>query len=82
MEAASRRLQEERKKQDEIRKQIALLQAQLVDSPDEEQNPVAGVKRKQGHTNIANSRGSSSILAPPTPSPKSTYIYHIMVDVL
>ncbi|KAM6490657.1 hypothetical protein JOM56_014000 [Amanita muscaria] len=81
MESASHRLQEEQRKQDEIRKQIALLQAQLVELPDEEQSPVAGVKRKQGHTHNANSRGSPSVLAPASPSPKKKRKLEIARDV-
>jgi minichromosome maintenance protein 10 len=67
MESSSRRFQEDRKKQDELRKQIASLQAQLVDLPDEvPRSPArAGSKKRQGDS----SRGT--ILAPPTPSPKS-----------
>ncbi|KAK2462015.1 hypothetical protein APHAL10511_006478 [Amanita phalloides] len=60
------RHQEERKKQDEIRRQINLLQAQLVDLPDEEpKSPtMTGSKRRQEID------GQGAVLAPSTPSPK------------
>ena len=69
MESSSRRFEEDRKKQDELRKQIASLQAQLVDLPDEVPRSPArvGSKRRQGNSS------QGTILAPPTPSPKSEF---------
>ena len=62
MISSSSRAAEEQKKQAEIRKQIALLQAQLKDSPDDGSGNVSqsSSKRKQA---------SDTLLAPATPSP-------------
>jgi len=62
MESSSSRLEQEKRKQAEIRKQIALLQAQLVDTPDINVgfHTPSSPKRKQPEP---------TLLAPPTPSP-------------
>ncbi|KAF8624888.1 hypothetical protein AX15_005756 [Amanita polypyramis BW_CC] len=60
MESSSRRVQEQRKRQDEIREKIALLQAQLVDLPDEDRPK----RKSEGKPSRA------TVLAPATPSPK------------
>lgn len=62
MDSSSSRLEVERRKQAEIRKQIALLEAQLVDIPGQDINtyPPASPKRKQSE---------EALLAPATPSP-------------
>ena len=73
MESSSRKLQEEQKKQDEIRKQIALLQSQLVDLADEEPRSPARTGSKRTQDSEGNSNHRDTILAPPTPSPKSEF---------
>lgn len=73
MESSSRKLQEERKRQDEIRKQIALLQTQLVDLPNEEPEIPTVSRPKRRQENEGSSSRQGAILAPPTPSPKSEY---------
>lgn len=63
MDSSSSRLEEEQRKQVEIRKQIALLQAQLVDIPSQGSialPPLSSPKRK--HPEV-------TCLAPATPSP-------------
>ncbi|KIL58100.1 hypothetical protein M378DRAFT_170983 [Amanita muscaria Koide BX008] len=66
-----------------MRLQTPFIDTRTATSADEvqEQCSESRGKRKQGHTNIANSRGSTSILAPATPLPKSAYFYPIIADV-
>lgn len=68
MESSSSRLEEERRRQDDLRKQIASLQAQLKEIPKdplvvpEPGSPVSTPKRKP-------SDAGPLLLVPPTPSP-------------
>ncbi|KAF8630273.1 hypothetical protein AX17_005459 [Amanita inopinata Kibby_2008] len=70
MESSSHRTNEERKKQSEIRKQIALLQAQLVDLPDGDEAVSPKPTRTKRKVERADSNAGGTVLAPPTPSPK------------
>jgi hypothetical protein len=71
MDSSSSRLEEAQRKQAEIRNQIALLQAQLVDVPDQGNSPLpmlSSPKRKQP---------AETYLAPATPSPSELTLWHI-----
>ncbi|PFH53007.1 hypothetical protein AMATHDRAFT_73817 [Amanita thiersii Skay4041] len=74
MESSTHRAQEAQRKQEEIRKQIALLQAQLVALPEGDFDDVsvptsaAGMKRKSIRRETT---ANAMVLAPPTPSPKN-----------
>jgi hypothetical protein len=64
MDSSSSRQQEEQRKQAEIRKQIAVLQAQLADIPNIATPAPLSPKRKQGE---------ETCLAPATPSPSEPH---------
>jgi minichromosome maintenance protein 10 len=69
MDSSSSRQEEEQGRQAEIRKQIALLQAQLVDNYSQGTSPLpplSSPKRKQR---------DETCLAPATPSPSEPYIH-------
>lgn len=63
MESSSGRLEEERRKQEELKKQIAFLQAQLVELPDDAPAAKAPTSPKRKNP-------EPILLAPATPSPK------------
>ncbi|OCH85041.1 hypothetical protein OBBRIDRAFT_343267 [Obba rivulosa] len=69
MESSTNRQELERREQAEIRKQIALLQSQLVDLPgDTPHNPAPGTPKRK--------KRQASVLAPATPSPKKRKTGH------
>lgn len=61
MDSSSSRSEEEKRRQAEIRKQIALLQAQLVDIPGEHNTPSSSSPKQR--------RPDETLIAPATPSP-------------
>ncbi|KDQ55942.1 hypothetical protein JAAARDRAFT_36719 [Jaapia argillacea MUCL 33604] len=73
MDSSTNRKTEEQRKQDEIRKQIALLQAQLVDLPNSRSTPPKSPPKRKG--------SDSRLLAPATPSPKKRKLHHVHSQV-
>lgn len=68
MDSATSKLEQEARKQEGIKRQIALLQAQLVELPDSSDLP----PRKKQKTE------EPTVFEPSTPSPRAYYLLHLL----